>query len=241
MNIINVLILAAGKAPSQSGEREYPLCLTEFGNTSLIEKIIQNTSKFLNVKYSFVFLENESQKYHLDKIVSLIAKDSKCVLVPDHTQGSACTALICASQLDQEGELLIISANELVDLDLTSVVDNFKERKLDAGTLIFRSLNPRYSFVSLDQYGFVKQTAQKEPISENATVGIFWYAKTSDFVNGAKNLIRKDAKVDGKYFVAPVFNELVLRHKKIGVVKLPLEKYTPLKSEQQIDLFQRGY
>lgn len=240
MSLINILVLAAGKSPNQNGERDFPLCLTEIGNNSLLEKIIQNTSTLSNGKYSFIFLEKESQRFHLDKIVSLLIKDSKCVLVPEHTQGSACTALLSASQLDQDAELLIVSANELVDLDLETVIVGFREKKLDAGTLIFRSLHPRYSFVSLDENGFVKETAQKEPISNNATVGIFWYAKTSDFVNGAKNLIRKDAKVDDKFFLAPVFNELVLQHKRIGVFNLPDGRYFPLKTEQQIDIFQGG-
>ena len=154
---------------------------------------------------------------------------------------TACTALLAACQLDQSAELLIISANELVDIQLAEVIEEFRHRKLDAGTLTFRSIHPRYSYVKLNDEGFVIESAQCEPISFFATAGIFWFAKTAYFVEGAKNLIRKDAHVDGSYFVAPTFNELVLKQKKIGIIELDITKYFPLKTEQQINQFEGSH
>lgn len=231
---INILIIAAGKVSMQHGERDYPLCLSVIGEITVLERLVSNTKSILDSHFTFTFLESEAQRFHLEKIVSLLVPSARCIRVPEQTKGSACTALLAACQLDQQAELLIVSANELVDLDLGEVVLNFRDRGLDAGTLIFCSVHPRYSYVALGDDGLVTETAQREPISTNATAGVFWFAKTSDFVDGAQNLIRKDAHVDGSYFVAPTFNELVLRQKKIGVASLPLEKYIPLKTEQQI-------
>lgn len=237
---INILILAAGKVPLKTGDREFPLCLTEMGSGSLLERIVNNTASISNAQLAFAFLNSEAHRFHLEKIVKLLAPTGVCTSVSEQTQGSACTALLAACKLEQEAELLIISANELVDLDYDSLVHEFREQKLDAGTLIFHSVHPRYSFVILDNKGHVTETAQRDPISTNATAGIFWFSKTRDFVDGAKNLIRKDAHLDGNYFVALTFNELILRQKKIGVIKLPLDKYIPLKNEQQIGHFEEG-
>ena len=235
---INVLILAAAKTPVQHVEPRYPLCLTEINGISLLECIIKNTQSIENAKFVFSFLETDAQHYHLDKVVSLLAFGSRSILAPEQTQGSACTALLVACQLDQEAELLIVSANELVDDDLGGMVNNFRKRGLDAGTLTFHSVHPRYSFVSLDDDGLVIEAAQRKPISANATAGVFWFARTADFVEGTQSLICKDSSVDGSYFVASVFNELILKQKKIGVSPLALEKYIPLKTEQQIDRYE---
>jgi hypothetical protein len=234
---INILILAAAKTPVQQGESSYPMCLTEINGISLLECIVRNTQSIANAELVFTFLEGEVQHFHLDKVVSLLAVASRSKSVPEQTQGSACTALLAACQLDQSAELLIVSANELVDDDLGAMVSDFRKRGLDAGTLTFHSVHPRYSFVSLDEDGLVIEAAQREPISTNATVGVFWFARTADFVDGTQNLIRKGSCVDGSYFVASVFNELILNQKKIGVSPLALEKYTPLKTEQQIDRY----
>lgn len=236
----NILILAAGKSNSTSAEREFPLCLTEIDGVSLLEKLVENTKGIPDAKYVFAMLDKDIQRFHLDNVANLLAKGSKVVRVPEATQGSACTALLAASQMDPEGSLLIISANELVDLDLAMVVADFSARGLDAGTLIFKSVHPRYSFVRLNKEGHVIEAAQQNPISSHATVGVFWYARTKDFVESTKQMIRKNAVVAGNFYVAPVFNELILSGGKVGVLNLDVRKYHPLKTDRQVELFERG-
>lgn len=238
--VVNILILASGKLYFKNADKEFPLCLTEFDGSSLLERIVNNTSGITNAQYAFTFLETEAIRYHLEKIARLLVPGAHCTNVPEMSQGSACTALMAACQLDQEAELLIISANELVDIELAEVIEEFRYRKLDAGTLTFRSIHPRYSYVSVNNEGLVIEAAQREPISFFATAGIFWFAKTACFVEGAKNIIRKDANVDGSYFVAPTFNELVLKQKQIGIKELDVAKYFPLKTEQQFEQFEGG-
>ena len=237
---INILILAAGKLPQQNANREYPLCLTEVGSGSLLEKIVNNTKLIENAQLAFAFLDHEADRFHLEKIAALLSPSASSTKVSEHTKGSACTALLAACQLNQEAELLIISANELVDIDYNEAIVELRKRRLDAGTLIFQSVHPRYSFVTLNDEGLVEQTAQRDPISKNATAGIFWFAKTGDFIEGAKNLIRNDAHLDGNYFVALTFNELILNQKRIGVIQLDSDKYTPLKNGHQIGHYEDG-
>jgi hypothetical protein len=238
--VINILVLASGKLNSKDADNEFPLCLTEIHGISVLERIVNNTAHIANTQYAFTFLETEAVRYHLEKIASLLVPGARSTQVPELSQGSACTALMAACQLDEAAELLIISANELVDIELAQVIEEFRHRKLDAGTLTFRSIHPRYSYVRLNDEGLVIETAQREPISFFATAGIFWFAKTAYFVEGAKNIIRKDAHVDGSFFVALTFNELVLKQKQIGIKELDVAKYFPLKTEQQVEQFERG-
>ncbi|EJO33607.1 hypothetical protein QWC_01370 [Achromobacter marplatensis] len=136
--------------------------------------------------------------------------------------------------------MLIISANELVDLDLAPVISEFELRELDGGTLTFRSIHPRYSYVKLNEQGFVTEAAQQNPISNHATTGIFWFKKTGDFVEAVKASIRKNAVVGDSFFVAPTFNELILMQKKVGVFELDVSKYRPLKTDRQVQQFESG-
>lgn len=240
MKKINILILATSKNSVDTKSDFYPICLTEIGNISLLENIILNTKEINLSSYFFTFSEDDAKKYHLNKIASILVDNSKCILVPENTQGSACTSLLASCQMEQDSELLIICANELVKINFQLVLEKFRHNKYDAGTIIFRSIHPRYSYVKLDELGHVKEASQKEPISENATAGVFWYSKTFDFVNGAKNIIRKGATVDDLYYLALVFNELVLSHNKIGVYDLPHDKYFPLKEDKQINNFEKN-
>ena len=220
---------------SEENEKEYPTCLVEIEGSSVLEKIVDQTSEISNATHAFTFLETDIEKYHLEKIVKLLTPNSICTKVPVLSQGSACSGLLSASQLEQTAELLVISANELVNADLWEIIKEFRNRDLDAGTLTFRSVHPRYSYVRLDKDGLVIEVAQRKPISLFATAGIFWFAKTSDFVESTKNTIRKNAHVDGSYFLAPTFNELILKQKRIGMMELDPRNYVPLKSEYHIN------
>jgi len=227
---VNIVILAAGKAQKERVGEEYPHCLIEVDGVPLLEHIVHNTLSIANGKHNFVFLNDEAQKFHLDNIARLLVPAAECTHVSKQTSGSACTALLATSFLKQDAELLIISANELLNVSFAEVLEKFRDKNWDAGTLIFHSIHPRYSYVRINQSGLIVEVTQRDPITTNATAGVFWYRRTSDFVEGAKNLIRKSAHVDGAYFVAPVFNELVLRHKKIGALKLEEVDYIPLKA-----------
>jgi hypothetical protein len=236
----NVLILAAGEVPFDQHDGGFPLCLTELDGVSIVERIVNNTADIGLVNYCFAILEKDAERYHLDRALTLLAPGAKVVRIPASTKGSACTALLAASQLPRENDLLIVSANELVDLNFATVLNDFKERGLDGGTMTFRSIHPRYSYVRLNSEGLVIETAQQKPISNHATAGVFWFKRTSQFVEAAKSTIRKNASVAGKFYVAPAFNELILEQAKVGVYELDTRKYHPLKTERQVQQFESG-
>ena len=236
----SILILAAGQSGFETHDGGYPLCLAELEGLSLLERIINNTQNIENARHVFALLSKDAKRFHLDKIAKLLVPSSRVILTPDSTQGSACTALLAASQLEPSNELLIISANELVDVDYSEIVNNFRSRNLKGGLLTFHSVHPRYSYVRLDSQGLVSEAAQQNPISNNATAGVFWFAQTKDFVEATMNMIRKDANVNGLFYVAPTFNELILKQAPVGVVNLNPNRYRPLKSERQVYQFENG-
>lgn len=236
----NIMVLAAGRIASEGHEAGYPTCLTEINGVSILERIIRGTEGIHESHYAFAILDEDARRFHLDKVASLLAPGCKVVLSPETTQGSACTALLVASQLDSEDELLIISANELVEVDLASVLGDFRARSLDGGTITFRSVHPRYSYVRLNAEGLVTEAAQQRPISQHATTGIFWFKRTGAFVEAAKGIIRKNASVSGKFYVAPTYNELILKQARIGVHEIDIGKYKPLKTERQVHQFEQG-
>lgn len=236
----NILILAAGPACFETNDGDYPLCLTEVDGTPLLERIVENTRGICNSHYVYAVLDKDVERFHLDAIAELITPGATIVRVPSSTQGSACTALLAASGLHSDAELLVISANELVEINLAEVLTTFRDRGLDGGTITFRSVHPRYSYVRLNDQGLITEAAQQNPISQSATAGVFWFARVADFVEAAKSLIRKNATADGKFYVAPTYNELVLKQKRIGVYQINNGRYHPLKTGRQMQRFEQG-
>ena len=236
----NILILAAGPIGFNACDGGYPLCLSEVNGVPLLERLVENTRGIRNPNYVYALLDKDVERFHLDQVAQLITPGAAIVRVPISTQGSACTALLAATGLDGDAELLVISANELVDVNLADVLEVFRSRDLDGGTITFRSVHPRYSYVRINGQNLVTEAAQQNPISYSATTGIFWFARTSEFVESAKNLIRKNASVDGKFYMAPTYNELILTQKQIGIYPISNSHYHPLKTERQMHKFEQG-
>jgi len=235
---ITILVLAASKSVQASTTNTFPFCLTEFSGKSVLELTVEKVRRIENSVVMFTFLESDSKAFYLERISTLLVPNSRCTKVSEETKGSGCTALLAACQLDQERELLIVSANEIVNVDFMKFITDFRTRELDGGTPVFQSIHPRYSFVRVDEDDLVVEAAQRQPISSNATAGIFWFKRTGDFVDAIKNLILKEARVDDAYFVAPAFNELILNGKKVGIFQLSPDEYVPLKTEQQANAFE---
>jgi len=236
----NILVLAAGQQFNSGGETSYPTCLAEIGGVSLLEMIIGNTLNIESSACAFAFLKSDISRYRLDKVARLLRADATVVPIPGATKGSACTALIASCQLPQDDALLIISANELVDLDHSEPVKNFIDQKYHGGVLTFKSVHPRYSYVKIDSSGLVIEAAQQDPISQTATAGVFWFRRTEYFVRAAMSMIRKSAFVGDAFYLAPTFNELILRQMRVGAFPLGNSRYRPLKTSKQTDLFERG-
>jgi dTDP-glucose pyrophosphorylase len=235
-----ILILAAGVAEDFGPTQPYPHYLTETGGVTLLERIVANTTGVDGGEHIFAFREDDIKRYRLGNIVKNITITPRLFSIPSNTKGSACTAMFVASQIDQSAQLLIISANELVELDFKHVLEEFSRRELMAGTIAFSSTHPRYSYVKVDKNGRVVEAAQQNPISNLATTGVFYFRSTEIFVKSAKSMILKNAHTEGNFYIAPVFNEIILDQGAVGVSLIDKSRYKPLKTEKQIQLYEQG-
>ena len=112
-------------------------------------------------------------------------------------------------------DLLIANSDQIVEYEK----ENFKLLKqltsVDAVVYTFKDVHPKWSFVKVDKDGFAVEVAEKKPISNIATCGIYWYRKGSDFVKYAEQMIEKNIRVNNEFYIAPVYNELIGDGKKL--------------------------
>ena len=237
---LNIVILGNRQSESIENGNLFPAYLAERNGISVIQRILNSCNKIDNAKIVFSVLEADAQQFNLSDVLKQLSISAKLRITPDLTKGSACTALLAACELIQDHELLILSANEIVDIDLINLLHDFRSLKVDAATVVFHSIHPRYSYVQIDAQNNISEIAQREPISSNATTGLFWFKKTSDFVEAAKNMIISRSPVQDKYFVGLSLNELILDGKKVGFQRISEDMYIPLKDQIQSTFYQIG-
>jgi hypothetical protein len=204
----------------------------------LLKKIVTNTCEISSVSYTFALLDKNIERFYLDKIACLVTPTATVIRTLEGTRGSAPIALLAASQFEQDTSLLIVDANEPVDINFSEVVNNFRRRNLDAGALAFRSVHLCCSYVCLNDKNLVTKVKQQDLIIHHTT-NVFWFARVQDFVESTKSLIRKNANAEGKFYIALTLNELILQQARVGVYEIDLHKYKALKPACQISGYVR--
>ena len=97
---------------------------------------------------------------------------------------------------------------------------SFLNKDIDGGILTFPSTHPKWSYAKIDGNGFVTEVAEKNPISNHATVGVYFWKKGSDYVSSAEEMIRKNIRVNNEFYVCPVYNQAIENNKKIVIKEI---------------------
>ena len=78
---------------------------------------------------------------------------------------------------------MIVNGDQLLrNVNLAETVSHFNKDNLDGGIVVFQDIHPRWSFVKCDKEGYVIEAAEKRPISNLATAGVYYFKRGSDFV-----------------------------------------------------------
>ncbi len=235
-NDLNVLIPMAG-AGSRFAEAgfTFPKPLIEVLGMPMIQAVVEN----LNIKAQFIFIVQEKDyiKYNLAFLLNLIAPECKIVRVEGLTEGAACTTLLAKSLIDSEKSLLLANSDQIIKWDAARTMYNFETSDIDGGILTFKSIHPKWSYARVDDTGFVEEVAEKKPISDQATVGVYYWRRGSDYVKYAEEMIESNDRVNGEFYVCPVFNYAIADAKKIKTISV--EKMWGIGTPEDLEVYLR--
>ena len=213
---MNVLIPMAG-AGSRFAQAGYtfPKPLIEVNNKPMIQVVVDN----LNIEANYIFIVQQAHydRYNLKQFLNLIAPGCQIVCVDGMTDGAACTTLLAKNLINTDQPLLIANSDQFVEWNSNECLYAFTADGIDAGIVTFRATHPKWSFVKLNDQGFVSEVAEKNPISDIATVGIYFWSRGSDYVKYAEQMISKNIRTNNEFYVCPVFNEAIADNKKIRI------------------------
>jgi len=212
---LNVLIPMAGAGSrfEQAGYT-FPKPLIEIKNKPMIQVVVDN----LNIKANYIYVvqKKHRKKYNLDTLLNLITPNCKIVEVDGLTEGAACTALLAREFIDNDAPLFFANSDQFVEWDSNEFMYKMNETNADGGIVTFEATHPKWSFARVNSYtGLVDEVAEKNPISNIATVGYYYWKHGSDFVKYAEQMIDKNIRVNNEFYVCPVFNEAIGDNKQI--------------------------
>ena len=228
---MNVLVLMSGSSQAfKDAGYGYPKNLAEVAGQPMVQHVMESLQplKSLGARFICAVRNDENRRHHTGKVLQLMDPET-LVLEVEETSGAACTALLAVDLINDDSPLIITNGDQiLMDVDLPAIIAEFLEKKWDAGVVVFEDIHPRWSFVKCNEEGLVIETAEKRPISKFATAGFYFFARGSDFVSAAMEMLKKDAQVNGLFYICPALNEMILRQARIGVHLIERSSYCSL-------------
>lgn len=200
--------------------------------------ILQWAVESLNIKGKYVFVVRNSHvlKYpYMLHFLNLISEKPEVVYSYVLTEGAACTTLLAEELINNDKPLLIVNSDQYIEWDSSHFMHTLNSRSsVDGAILTFKSDNPKWSYARVENDRVV-EVAEKKVISDNATVGIYWWRKGSDYVKYAKRMIEKNIRTNNEFYVCPVFNQAIEDGKHI--IKYDVDRMLGLGTPEDVERF----
>jgi dTDP-glucose pyrophosphorylase len=206
-----------------------PKPLIELRGVPLFQRAIGSVAlPGVEMKYSFIVRQEHIDNQHIDRMIQDILPEARIFSVLKTTRGAVETCLVAEAAIEDDDAVVVMDCdlefrsveyNQLVSKALSLPAD-----EADGGALVsFESDNPRYSYALVDDSGRVLRTAEKEPISNHALCGAYFFGSGKDFKRIAHQLLDDGTHGKAEFYVSLLYNYLLAEGK---IVRLAtMEEY----------------
>ncbi len=209
---MNIVIPMAGLGSRfvEAGYQTPKPLLPAHGKT-LLEWSVDSLPLELATRLVFVGLKEHRERLGLEEIIRDIYQeyDPSFHWLDHSTRGQAETVAVAAHLYDKSAGLLIFNIDTA--FRSSQLLSKLKDCAHDGVLGSFYSEEPRFSFASENQQGYVTEVREKDVISSHALTGLYHFSSTADFLEIANEAIAADEREKGEFYVAPLYNKLIQR------------------------------
>lgn len=217
----------------------FPKPLIEVNGKPMIQLVIENLKPTCPHKFVFICQKDHYDKYSLNEIFNnLVGRENyECVQLTATTQGAACTVLTAIDYINSDDDIIIANSDQLIDIKLDDYINFSRQSGADGSIMTFESSHPKWSYARLDANQNVSEVAEKKVISNNATVGIYYFKEGRNFVEAAGKMMAKDIRVNNEFYVCPAYNELIIDGKVIKTWDIKQEQMHGLGTPEDLNKY----
>ena len=191
-----------------------------------------NALKDISTMDTVLFVINE-RHMSSDKALSLINEyfpNNKVYAQFGTPTGPVSSTLAAKDAIDNENGLLLLDCDQITDWNMPETND------FDGFVVVFESDQDNYSYVLLDNEGYITDIKEKEVISPYAVCGIYFWSKGSEYVKYAEDLLLD--KTIEEYYASYVINKALKDGLKFKAVFA--DKFIPFNTPLDLEGYLNG-
>lgn len=238
--MLQILIPIAGPNTFfDKSEYIYPKPLVEINGTIMIQHVIENLMhNFPGANLIFVLKQEDCAAYHLDNVINVLTNGkARVIKLSGEAKGAVCSCLMAIELISKEDQLIICNGDQIILNGYREGYNYLTKGAFDAGVLTFKAVHPKWSYIR-EENGKVIETAEKNPISNMAIAGVYYYKNASLFIDAAYSTIFNNEHINGLFYLSSTLNELILLNKSVGYYAVNSEDYHSFYSPEKIKHFE---
>lgn len=169
----------------------------------------------------------EADEWPIESVLLSAFPGIGVIPIPTSVKGALISALMAAGRLDPEMPLVVAAGDSFIRGGIGEYIDALHARGASAGTIVFRSNDPRWSYLATNSAGYVTQVAEKRIIGTLATTGVFYFRRGGDFLGSAQWCLVNSAHRSGIYYVSSVLNRMLMLDKSVYFAEITKDAYVP--------------
>ena len=214
--MLNIVVPMAGLGSRYSKEGyALPKPLIDVMGKPMIKRVIDNLTPQREHRFIFIVRQEHVEQFHIDKLLHDSCKSCRIISIDHVTEGQACSALLARDYINNNDPVMIANCDQYVRANMDDYLSEMERENADGLIMTLKAYNPAWSYVKFGDNGLICEVVEKQVVSEHATVGIFNFARGKDFVWAAEEMIRQNLRVNGEFYVAPVYNMIINKGAKV--------------------------
>ena len=166
----------------------------------------------MNAQFIFIVSKKYFQLYQLKYLLETLSENPVKIVVTENSQtpmGKCEQMLHCRDYLDLSSPVLVASCTQVMEWDPNTFLYSLANPKVDGGILTFQNSHPRYSYVDLDESGWIANVAMNKPISTNASTGVFYWKRAIDLIKYSALVVAKKLDSNSKQTLLTAYQEAI--------------------------------
>jgi dTDP-glucose pyrophosphorylase len=218
-----------------------PKYMIEAHGKTLFEWSMESLSGFELKNNKCIFIvrkEDDASDFIRTTCQKMGISDVRVIEIDALTDGQATTAMLAAAEWNPQDSLLIYNIDTYVE------AGQMKASQITGDGFIpcFHADGEHWSFAKLDENGKVVEVREKSRISDNCTLGAYYFKSCGLYEQLYREYYSGDEKLEkGEKYVAPLYNYLISKGGDVRISIVDYEKVHVLGTPEELDYFKEHY
>lgn len=234
---VNIITMAGLGSRFRKVGYNIPKFMIEAKGKTLFEWSMESLKNFRGDNFKYIFIsrkEDNAKEFISDKCLKLGILNFEVMELNNNTSGQAETAYLAIRKCDPNDQINIYNIDTYIHPEYLHIND----LKGDGCIPCFNAPGEHWSFAKTDDYGKVIEVREKVRISNNASLGVYYFKTAKLYMDLYEKFYANDDNIEkGERYIAPMYNEMIRLNKIVTITNIPFSGVDVLGTPEELEEF----